>query len=85
VLLLLLLLLLLPAVLQEDANRRANQDKLGQLGLLPLLAKLGADGGGAPSAAVRAQVRHLFRADSAVLSNHHRCVEETEPLLGASV
>jgi hypothetical protein len=27
-------------VLQEDANRRGNQDKLEQLGLLPLLAKL---------------------------------------------
>eukprot|EP00883_Tetradesmus_obliquus_P001778 jgi/Sobl393_1/11873/SZX62368.1 len=40
---------------QEDANRRANQQQLGQLGLLPLLAKLGADAGGAPSAAVRAQ------------------------------
>ncbi|KAF6263900.1 hypothetical protein COO60DRAFT_308594 [Scenedesmus sp. NREL 46B-D3] len=40
---------------QEDASRRANQDRLGQRGLLPLLAKLGADGGGAPSAAVRAQ------------------------------
>jgi hypothetical protein len=48
--------LLLLLLLQEDGNRRANQDKLGQLGLLPLLAKLGADAGGAPSAAVRAQV-----------------------------
>jgi hypothetical protein len=52
-----LLPLLLLFLWQEESNRRANQDKLGQLGLLPLLAKLGADAGGAPAAAVRAQVR----------------------------
>ncbi|KAF8066204.1 ycf42 [Scenedesmus sp. PABB004] len=40
---------------QAEANRRANQDALGQLGLLPLLSALAADAGGAPSAAVRAQ------------------------------
>jgi hypothetical protein len=41
-------------MLQEAPNRKANQDKLGQLGLMPLLVALSIPG--APSAAVRAQV-----------------------------
>ena len=43
------------AAVQEESNRRANQDKLGQLGLMQLLVALSIPG--APSAAVRAQVR----------------------------
>lgn len=49
-----MLLACLPCLSQEDANRRANQDRLGQLGLMPLLVALSIPG--APSAAVRAQV-----------------------------
>jgi hypothetical protein len=41
---------------QEEQNRRANQDKLGQLSIGLQLTRLAVDGGGAPSAAVRAQV-----------------------------
>eukprot|EP00775_Hariotina_reticulata_P006091 gene6091-6329_t len=40
---------------QEDQNRRANQQKLGQLGIGLQLTRLAVDGGGAPSPSVRAQ------------------------------
>jgi hypothetical protein len=43
--------------LQEDSNRKANQERLGQLGLMQLLVALSVPG--APSAAVRAQVGQL--------------------------